>query len=252
MIRAATITRQLLWHVQVRDRFQCRWRFRLLWQIISAFYWRVESKKRQNMWPPGVCWVSILTQGTCVCLFSRIALPTLLQRTVSTLRWLSWLPLVTGLGITTDPTLQIFSRSLTTRLLAPLRVYFTRGLTRGTHRAAWAPTPLSDYHPSPSCPRTSRAPSALTTNCPSPLRRTLPTPMTSPRWRCYLAPCSPCSPPALPPTSPPSVTQPQLPSRPLCQVLSRDPPALCTSSRDSCLQTLERIFHGGACSRGTT
>lgn len=183
--------------------------------------------------------------------FSRIALQTLPQRTVSTLRWLSWLPHVTGSGITTDQIRQISSRSLTTQLWAPLRVYFTRGLTREPLRAAWQATLLSDYPQSPICPRTSRVPSARTTNCPSPLRQTRHTPMTSPLWRCYLAQCSLCSPPALPPTSPLSVTQPQLPFRPQCQLLSRDPPALCTSSRDSCPLTLERIFRGGASSRGT-
>lgn len=68
--------------------------------------------------------------------FSRIALQTLPQRTVSTLRWLSWLPHATGSGITTDQIRQISSRSLTTQLWAPLRVYFTRGLTREPLRAA--------------------------------------------------------------------------------------------------------------------
>lgn len=184
--------------------------------------------------------------------FSRIAPQTLLRRTVSTLRWLCWRPLVTGSGTTTAPTTPTSSRSLTTQLWDPLRVYSTRGLTKETHRAAWAATPLSDYLPSPSCLRTSRARSALTTNCPSPPRRTPRTPMTSPPSRCYLAPCSRCSPAAPPPTSPPSATRPRLPSRPRCQLLSRDLPASCTSSRDSCPPTPGRIFRGGASSKGTT
>lgn len=188
----------------------------------------------------------------CVFLLSRTALQTLLQKTVSTPRWLCWLPLVTGSGITTDPTTQTSSRSHTTPLLVHLRVYFTRGLTRDPLRAAWPATPLSDYPPSPSCLRTSRAPSAPTTNSPSPLRLTPRTPMTSPPWRCYLAPCSPSSPLALPPTSPLWATRHQLPFRPRCQVSLRDPPASSTSSRDSCPPTLGRIFHGGASSRVTT